>query len=103
MTTMNISLPEKMKEFVDGRVEAGQYGTASEYVRDLIRKDSEHQAKERNERLDELLLEGLKSLDEEVTFDVTDEYWVHLQERIKAGEFRKEKSSNELNATSPTE
>ena len=43
MTTMNISLPEKMKEFVDGRVEAGHYGTASEYVRDLIRKDSERQ------------------------------------------------------------
>ena len=87
MTTMNISLPEKMKEFVDGRVEAGHYGTASEYVRDLIRKDSEHEAKERNERLDALLLEGLKSLEDEGTFDVTDEYWSQLQERIKAGEF----------------
>lgn len=87
MTTMNISLPEKMKEFVDGRVEAGDYGTASEYVRDLIHQDSEHQAKERNERLDALLLEGLKSLEAEGTFEVTDEYWVHLKERIKAGEF----------------
>ena len=51
MTTMNISLPEKMKEFVDCRVEAGHYGTASEYVRDLIRKDSERQVKERNRPL----------------------------------------------------
>ena len=94
MTTVNISLPEKMKEFVDGRVEAGHYGTASEYVRDLIRKDSEHQVKDRNERLDALLLEGLKSLDEEVTFDVTDEYWSQLQVRIKAGVFKKQKAQS---------
>ena len=87
MTTMNISLPEKMKEFVDGLVEAGHYGTASEYVRDLIRKDSEHQANECNEHLDALLLEGLKSLEDEGTFDVTDEYLSQLQERIKAWEF----------------
>ena len=87
MTTMNISLPEKMKEFVDGRVEAGHYGTASEYVRDLIRKDSERQAKERNERLDGLLLEGLKSLEDEGTVEDMDKYWSQLQERIKAGEF----------------
>ena len=103
MTTMNISLPEKMKEFVDGRVEAGHYGTASEYVRDLIRQDSERQAKERNERLDAFLLEGLKSLEEEGTFDVTDDYWSQLQERIKAGEFKKEKASNQPNAANLTE
>ena len=94
MTTMNISLPEKMKEFVDGRVEAGHYGTASEYVRDLIRNDSERQAKERKDRLDTLLLEGLKSLEEEGTFEVTDEYWIQLQERIKAGVFKKEKAQS---------
>lgn len=94
MTTMNISLPEKMKEFVDGRVEAGHYGTASEYVRDLIRNDSERQAKERKDRLDTLLLEGIKSLEEEGTFEVTDEYWIQLQERIKAGVFKKEKAQS---------
>ena len=94
MTTMNISLPEKMKEFVDGRVEAGHYGTASEYVRDLIRQDSERQANKRNERLDALLLEALKSLEDEGTFEVTDEYWSQLKERIKAGEFTKEKSQS---------
>ena len=91
---MNISLPEKMKEFVDGRVEAGHYGTASEYVRDLIRNDSERQAKERKDRLDTLLLEGIKSLEEEGTFEVTDEYWIQLQERIKAGVFKKEKAQS---------
>jgi len=100
MTMMNISLLEIIKEFVDGRVESGHYGTASEYVRDLIRKDSEHQAKDRNERLDALLLEGLKSLEDEGTFEVTDEYWVHLKERIKAGVFSKAGVSGPL-AESP--
>ena len=83
MTTMNVSLPEKLKEYVDGRVETGGYGTASEYVRDLIRQDLENQRKERNERLDALLLEGLKSMEEEGTFEITDEYWDEMRTRIK--------------------
>ena len=80
---MNVSLPEKLKEYVDGRVEAGGYGTASEYVRDLIRQDFENQRKERNERLDALLLEGLKSMEEEETIEITDEYWDGMRTRIK--------------------
>ncbi len=84
MTTMNVSLPEKLKEYVDGRVETGGYGTASEYVRDLIRQDLENQRKERNERLDALLLEGLKSMEEEGTFEITDEYWDEMRTRIKS-------------------
>ena len=91
MTTMNVSLPEKLKEYVDGRVEAGGYGTASEYVRDLIRQDLISQQKERNERLNALLLEGLKSIEEEGTVEDTDEYWIQLQQRISAGEFTKQK------------
>jgi antitoxin ParD1/3/4 len=88
MTTMNVSLPEKMKEFVDGRIEAGGYQTVSEYVRDLIRKDIERQE---TDRLDALLLEGIRSIEEEGTVLDSDEYWIALQERIKAGEFRKRK------------
>jgi antitoxin ParD1/3/4 len=41
MATMNISLPEKMKDFVETKVESGNYSNASEYVRDLIRKEQE--------------------------------------------------------------
>ena len=93
MTTMNVSLPEKLKEYVDGRVETGGYGTASEYVRDLIRQDLKSQQKERNERLDALLLEGLKSIEEEGTVEDTDEYWIQLQHRISAGEFTKQAQS----------
>lgn len=41
MATMNISLPEKLKEIVAERVESGVYANASDYVRDLIRRDAE--------------------------------------------------------------
>ncbi|MBI5548255.1 MAG: type II toxin-antitoxin system ParD family antitoxin [Deltaproteobacteria bacterium] len=55
MGTMNISLPESLKAFVDERVASGRYGTSSEYVRELIRKDQARQ------HLRGLLVEGLES------------------------------------------
>ncbi len=39
MSTMNISLPDTLKSFVDEQVRQRGYGTSSEYVRELIRKD----------------------------------------------------------------
>ncbi len=39
MTTMNVSLPDQMKDWVDSRIDAGQYHNVSEYIRDLIRRD----------------------------------------------------------------
>lgn len=41
MGTMNISLPDSLKDFVDQQVTEGGYGTCSEYVRELIRKDQD--------------------------------------------------------------
>lgn len=41
MSTMNISLPETLKTFVDDQVSQRGYGTSSEYVRELIRKDQD--------------------------------------------------------------
>lgn len=41
MSTMNISLPESLKAFVDEQVDQRGYGTSSEYVRELIRKDQD--------------------------------------------------------------
>ncbi|NJM30682.1 MAG: type II toxin-antitoxin system ParD family antitoxin [Rhizobiales bacterium] len=41
MATMNISLPDKMKEWVETQTSTGRYGNASDYVRDLIRNDRE--------------------------------------------------------------
>ncbi|MBC6962070.1 MAG: type II toxin-antitoxin system ParD family antitoxin [Nitrosomonas sp.] len=43
MSTMNISLPETLKAFVDEQVSQRGYGTSSEYVRELIRKDQDRQ------------------------------------------------------------
>jgi len=39
MATMNISLPEAMKAWAEGRAETGRYSNTSDYVRDLIRCD----------------------------------------------------------------
>jgi antitoxin ParD1/3/4 len=55
MSTMNISLPESMKSFVDEQVASRGYGTSSEYLRELIRKDQDRT------RLRSLLLEGAAS------------------------------------------
>lgn len=41
MATMNVSLPDPMKEWVEAQAATGRYANASDYVRDLIRKDQE--------------------------------------------------------------
>jgi antitoxin ParD1/3/4 len=41
MTSLNISLPEALKEYVERQVATGDWGTPSEYVRELIRQDKE--------------------------------------------------------------
>ena len=55
MSTMNISLPDTLKSFVDEQVSQGSYGTSSEYVRELIRKDQDRL------QLRGLLLDGAAS------------------------------------------
>ncbi len=55
---LNIAMPESMRRYVAGRVEAGHYGTTSEYLRELIRKDQREQA---ITHLRKLLQEGLDS------------------------------------------
>ena len=52
---MNISLPESLKAFVDEQVSQRGYGTSSEYVRELIRRDQDRQ------RLRAMLVEGATS------------------------------------------
>ena len=55
MSTMNISLPDSLKSFVDEQVSQRGYGTSSEYVRELIRRDQDRR------NLRGLLLEGSAS------------------------------------------
>jgi antitoxin ParD1/3/4 len=56
MATLNISMPDSMREWIDDQIEAGEYANASDYIRDLIR----HDQRER-ERLRLALIEGEKS------------------------------------------
>jgi len=64
MQSMNISLPDPMKEFVEGLIASGRYSSASEYVRELIRDDEKRKAEE---RLEALLLEGLSGAESKLT------------------------------------
>ena len=43
MATMNVSLPDPMKDWIEGQVRTGHYSNVSDYVRDLIRRDQEYQ------------------------------------------------------------
>ena len=56
--TMSFTLPESMRQYIDGRVSARNYGNASEYIRDSLRLDQEEQAKQ---WLRELIEAGLAS------------------------------------------
>ena len=64
MESMNISLPEPMKAFVDGQIAQGRYSSVSEYVRELIRADEKRKAEE---QLEAKLLEGLSGAESELT------------------------------------
>lgn len=74
MSTMNISLPDALKSFVDEQVSSRHFGTSSEYVRELIRKDQERL------HLRGLLLEGGNS-PPSAPADVA--YFAALRERAK--------------------
>lgn len=58
MKSMNISLPDSMRTYVEEQVTSGGYSTVSEYFRELVRQDQKRKA---TERLETLLLEGLDS------------------------------------------
>lgn len=55
---MSFALPESLRAYIDSRVAAGHYGNTSEYIRDLVRRDQEDQARR---RLRDLIEEGLAS------------------------------------------
>lgn len=61
MATMNVSLPDPMKRWVEAQAENGAYANSSDYVRDLIRKDQEKRAKiaAMQEKIDEGLASGI--------------------------------------------
>lgn len=64
MQSMNISLPNPLKQFVDGQIAQGRYSSVSEYVRELIRADAKCKAEE---ELEAKLLEGLNGPERALT------------------------------------
>ena len=74
MSTMNISLPESLKAFVDEQVSQRGYGTSSEYVRELIRRDKDRL------QLRNMLLAGASSAP---TAPVSETYFEDLRERVR--------------------
>lgn len=74
MSTMNISLPDTLKSFVDEQVSQRGYGTSSEYVRELIRRDQDRL------QLRNLLLVGASSAP---TAPVNRTYFEGLRERVR--------------------
>jgi antitoxin ParD1/3/4 len=85
MESVNISLPEPLMRFLDAQIATGRYGSASEYVRELIREDEKRKAEE---RVEALLLEGLEGEESELTSGdwkvIRKEALAGIQSRYKA-------------------
>jgi antitoxin ParD1/3/4 len=77
MDTMNIALPEILKEFVVTRVREGGYSSASEYVRELIRADQKQKA------LAVLEAEILKGLNSGPAEPMTAEDWKNIRSEVR--------------------
>lgn len=76
MTSLNISLPESMRTYIDQQMTLLGYSTASEYIRDLIRQDQKRQA---TRTLETLLLEGLES---GKANDMTEQDWLDIRQAV---------------------
>ena len=79
MTTLTISLPESLREFIERQVKTKGYGNTSEYVRTLVRAAQESES---NKRLENLLLEGLESDGADIEADQA--FWSDLRTEAAA-------------------
>jgi antitoxin ParD1/3/4 len=77
MPTINISLNEGLKTYVEKRISKSGYSTASEYFRELVRADQKRDAEA---RLETLLLEGIESGE---ASEMTDEDWNDIRKEVK--------------------
>ncbi len=75
MSTMNVSLPDELKSYVDEKVSNGGFGSTSEYVRELIRRDRDRQ------QLRRALLDGAVSA---LGPDADAAYFSSLRDRIRS-------------------
>lgn len=86
-STMNISLPEQLKRYVDAKVASGMYGSASEFVREAIREKvrREEELEQAKGILAAKIIEGLESGE---PIEVDEEFFARkkgvLEERIRS-------------------
>lgn len=78
-TSMNVSLPRSLRSFVDARVSDSCYTSASEYIRELIRKDRDQRSAQ--DRLESLVAEGIASGPAE---PFEDDFFDKLKARVRA-------------------
>ncbi|MGI9373880.1 MAG: type II toxin-antitoxin system ParD family antitoxin [Hyphomicrobiales bacterium] len=76
MATMNISLPDQMRSWVEDCVRSGRYANASDYVRDLIRRDKDREVAV--EQIQQMITEGIAS---GVSEKSVDEVWAEVKSR----------------------
>lgn len=77
MPTMNISLPDHLKEFIEQQVDSGKYTSVSEYVRELVRLDQKNRERE---KIELQILEGLNSGN---AMDVNPRIWEELRQKLQ--------------------
>ena len=76
MATMNVSLPDPMREWVENQIKTGRYANASDYMRALIRRDQEAS--------EALLAELAKGLNSGVSKRSVEDIWVSAQSKAKS-------------------
>jgi antitoxin ParD1/3/4 len=87
MTSLNISLPQALKDYLESQVKEGGYSTPSEYIRTLVREDQKRRAEQ---TLEALLLEGINS---GKPIEITSEYWEEKRRQlIQRNKSRKRKT-----------
>ena len=87
LTSLNVSLPQSLKDYVEKRVKGGGYSTPSEFIRALLRDDHRRHA---HEELEALLLEGVNSGS---PLEITPEYWQRKRRQLVA-RFNRKKAGN---------
>ena len=76
---MNVSLPQELKKWVDEQVKTGGYGTAGEYLRDMLRRARDRQVRR---GIDSMLVEAVES---GATTVMDDADWASIRKAARAG------------------
>jgi antitoxin ParD1/3/4 len=90
MASLNISLPQSLKDYVEDQVKDSGYSTPSEYIRELLRLDQKRRAEQ---KLEALLLEGINSGE---PIEITAEYWENKRQQLIERHPRKTATRSDL-------